>query len=298
MAGLIQHDGEIILARTAARNGIPFCLSTQSITSVGAVRAAVPNVEIWMQIYLWQDLSLSLGLLNRARAAQVRVLVLTVDTPYGARKPWNDLSGFGLPFRLSPQSLYDLAKRPGWLGRAVLPALLKGKLPSFGNYPEGLRPTLLGGPPDASVMLRRNLGWEDVAWLRKAWDGPILLKGVLSVEDAHQAVQAGANGLIVSSHGARNFDAAPAPIDRLYEIAKAVGNEITILSDSGLESGLDLLRFRLRGADAAMTGRLPLWALAAEGEAGVIAAIQELQRDYIEALDFAGLQNDLINLES
>lgn len=292
MAGLIQHNGEIALANAAAALNLPFCLSTQSVTSLRRLREAVPSSEIWMQLYLWQDRQLSLGLLDRARDFGARVVVLTVDTPYGARKPWNERSGFGMPFRLSLRSIVDLASRPGWLVRAAMPGLIRGRLPELGNYPEGLRPTLIGGPPDPRVILRRNLSWDDVDWVRAHWDGPLVVKGILCADDARMAVDRGADGLVISSHGARNFDAAPAPIDMVQQIAKAVGARATVLADGGVRSGLDVLRYRVRGAHAVLAGRLPLWALAAGGEPSVRTALRLLTQDYVEALDFGGLGSD------
>lgn len=290
MAGLIRHDGEIVLARAAARLGLPVCLSTQSITSLADLRAAVPEADIWMQLYLWQNLDLSRAFLDEVRRADVRVLVVTVDTPYGARKPWNDRSGFGMPFRLTPRNMLDLASRPGWIARTVLPGLLRGGLPAFGNYPAAQRPGLLGPPPDPDVMMRRDLSWDDVAWIRDQWRGPLVLKGILHPDDALHAARLGAEGLIVSSHGARNFDAAPAPIDVLPEIREAAGARMTVLADSGVRTGLDVLKYRLQGARAVCLGRLPLWALAAGGEKGVRAALECVIGDYIEALDFSGAE--------
>lgn len=288
MAGLIHHDGELTLARAAAQAGFPICLSTQSVTSVGRLRRAVPQADIWMQLYLWQDRNLSLGLMKRARAADVRVLVMTVDTPYGARKEWNLRSGFDIPFRPSVRNIADICLHLPWALRTVLPGLIRDGWPRFENFPNALAPRLFGPQADPRVMLRRNLRWDDVAWVRDRWNGPMILKGIMTVQDARRAVSAGADGIIVSSHGARNLDAAPPPIAMLPQIAADVGDQITVLADSGVQRGLDVLRYRLKGAEAVMLGRLPLWALAAGGPAGVDAAIQVLRQEYVEALDFSG----------
>lgn len=288
MAGLIEHDGEIALARAAAGLGVPVCLSTQSVTPVGRLRQAVPGADIWMQLYLWQDRDLSADLLGQARAAGATVLVMTVDTPYGARKEWNIASGFGMPFRISPRGLGDLMSRPGWILRSLLPALRRGALPTLGNYPAALRPRLLGGAPDPRVALRSDLNWDDVAWVRDRWPGKLVLKGILAVDDARRAADLGADGIVVSSHGARNMDAAPASIDVLPQIAGALAGRLTLLADGGVHRGLDILRYRLRGADAVMLGRLPLWALAAGGGPNVAAAFGILCQEYREALDFSG----------
>lgn len=292
MAGLVHPDGEVVLARAASRHGLPVCLSTQSLTSVARLRAEVPDADIWMQLYLWQDRDLSLGLMGRAAEAGADVLVMTVDTPYGVRKPWNLHNGFGMPFSVTPRSLADLCLHPGWLLRVVLPNLLRDGLPELGNYPQELRPRLLGPSTDARVALRANLNWEDVAWVRDHWPGTLVLKGILAAEDVDLARRAGADGIVVSSHGARNFDAAPAPMDVLADIAR-LGQGMTVMADSGIRHGLDVLRYRVRGAQAVMIGRLPLWALASAGEAGVNCALSVLRREYVEALDSAGIADDL-----
>lgn len=292
MAGLVHRDGEKLLARAAERHGFPICLSTQSLSAVEDLRRAAPRATIWMQLYLWQDRALSLDLLNRARDAGVQVLVMTVDTPYGARKEWNLRSGFDMPFRPSPRSLADLALHLPWAARTLLPGLLREGWPRFGNYPKGLAPRLIGPPADPRVDMRRPLGWDDVAWTRAHWDGALVLKGILTPRDARLAARAGADGIVVSSHGARNLDAAPAPIDALPQIAAQAGHDLTLLADSGIRRGLDVLRYRLGGARAVMLGRLPLWALAAGGADAVEAAFAALREEYLEALDYSGADPD------
>lgn len=288
MAGLLRHDGEILLARAAARHGLPVALSTQSVTSVERLAASVPEAQLWMQLYLWRDMAASRGLMERAWSAGARVLVMTVDTPRGARKPWNSRSGFDMPFRVTPRGLGDLALRPGWLARVILPALARGALPRLENYPQGARPGLLGPAVAPGLRLRRDLGWEDVARVRAAWPGMLVLKGILGPEDAEQAAALGADGLVVSSHGARNFDAAPPPIAVLPQIVSAVGGRLCVMADSGVRDGLDVLRYRAAGARAVMIGRLPLWALAAGGEAAAAQMLGLLVQDYRDALDFSG----------
>lgn len=288
MAGLVHPDGEVVLTRAATRHRVPVCLSTQSITSIERLRRMVPDAELWMQLYLWQDRDLSVGLLERAAGAGVEILVMTVDTRYRARKEWNEYNGFGMPFTLSPRNVADLCRHPGWIARVVLPNLLRDGLPAFGNYPEGMRPGLLGPAGDPRVELRHELTWEDVAWVRDRWRGKLVLKGILAPEDAEKARTCGADGIVVSSHGARNFDASPAPCDVLPQILPVSGG-MTVMADSGIRRGLDVLRYRLLGAAAVMTGRLPLWALASGGEDGVDAAFEVLRQEYVEALDSAGI---------
>ncbi|WBU53806.1 alpha-hydroxy acid oxidase [Paracoccus sp. SCSIO 75233] len=289
MAGLVHRDGEFGLARAAGAAGIPFSLSTQSISAVDEVARAAPDTDIWMQLYLWQDMSFSEGLLKRASDAGSHVLVMTVDTPAGSRKEWNIRSGFDMPFRICARSVADLALRPNWLLSVVAPLMLRGGLPEMRNFPEGLRPRLIGRPVDPGLRLIADLNWQHVDWVRERWPGKLVLKGILSVQDAEKAVSAGADGIVVSSHGARNFDASPAPIDALPEIAAQIGNRLTVLADSGIKRGLDAFRYTTRGASAVMLGRLPLWALAAGGEAMVRSAFDALQHEYAEARSYTAL---------
>lgn len=286
MAGLVHRGGEEALARAAARSGVPFCLSTQSLGSVEEIARAVPDLTIWMQFYLWQDLDLSEALLQSARRAGVRVAVMTIDTPAGSRKEWNLRSGFDMPFKPCMRSLSDLVLRPNWLFGVALARTLRHGLPAMNNYPETMRPRLIGKSVDPQVTLMKGLNWDHVRWLRDRWQGKLVLKGILSRDDAETAISVGADGIVVSSHGARNFDASPAPIDVLEDISALCDGRLTVMADSGIRRGLDVLRYRRRGAEAVMLGRLPLWALAAEGEHGVVKALSILKEEYIESLRY------------
>ncbi|MBR0554427.1 alpha-hydroxy-acid oxidizing protein [Ciceribacter sp. L1K23] len=289
MAGLVHGGGEEALARAAAQSSLPFCLSTQSLSSVDEIARAAPDLTIWMQIYLWADLNFSEAMLRRAWDAGARVAVMTVDTPAGSRKEWNLRSGFNMPYKVTSRGIMDLALRPNWLVGVALNRTIRRGMPAMNNYPAGLRPKLIGATIDPRLSLMKDLNWDHVGWLRDKWPGKLVLKGILSCEDAEKSASAGADGIVVSSHGARNFDASPAPIDVLSDIAAVCGHRLTVMADSGIRRGLDVLRYRSRGATAVMLGRYPLWALAAEGEPGVVKALSILKEEYIEGLRYTSV---------
>ena len=173
--------------------------------------------------------------------------------PAGSRKEWN------LPFSLSFRSVADIASKPEWLFNVIIRRTVARGLPALNNYPLHGRPSLLRAATDPGLGLMKGLKWDHVRWLRDWWPGQVVPRGILSPEDAEKAIAAGANGIVVSSHGARNFDASPAPVDALPAIAKLCAGRTTVLADSGIRRGLDVLRYRDRGARAVMLGRLPLW---------------------------------------
>lgn len=292
MAGLIEHDGEIAMARAAARLGLPVCISTQSITPVHQIRAAVPDAQLWYQLYCWSDFSLTLGNMTAAQDSGINVLMVTVDTPSGARKDWNTRNGFGMPFTWNPRALCDIALHMPWTVRVILPHLLRGGMPAYGNYPEDKRPTLTREVEDPYLSLKMALNWEDITRLRDKWPGELVLKGVMHPQDAKKAADLGLNGIVVSSHGGRNFDPCPPAIDVLPDITATVGDRMTVLADSGVQIGTDVLKYINAGAAGVMTGRLPLWGLAAHGTAGAETALAGLLQELEESLLMSGLRFD------
>ncbi|GGG64981.1 alpha-hydroxy-acid oxidizing enzyme [Salipiger pallidus] len=290
MAGLVAHDGEVAMARAATRLGLPVCLSTQSINSVQQIRDAVPEARLWFQLYAWEDRALTRELLGRVRASGAEVLVVTVDTPTGARKDWNIRNGFDMPFTWHFRALLDVALHAPWVMRVILPYLARGGFPALGNYRPDLRPTLVRAVPDKAVRLRMALSWSDIAEIRSEWAGTMLLKGICHPQDAIRAADSGMDGIVVSSHGARNFDPCPAAIDLLPPIAEAVRGRMTILADSGVQTGTDVLKYLHAGASGVLAGRLPLWGLAAKGEAGAETALAGLMQELEEALRMSGLR--------
>lgn len=290
LAGLVAHDGEVKLARAAARLGIPVCISTQSVTTVEEVRAGAPDARLWFQLYMWKDRKLSQALLERVEQAGATTLVVTADTPVGPKREYNNRNGFAIPLRYSARAGLDVARHPRWLFGVLLRYLLSTGMPTYGHYPEEFRTAVTRPAVAEAVRLENLLNWDDMRQLRRWWKGKLVVKGVLSVPDAVKSLEAGADGIVVSSHGARNLDAAPAPADVLAPIAQAVGQRLDVLADSGVMRGSDALKYIGLGAKAVLIGRLPLWGLAAGGEAGAAGLLAMLKTEIDLTLTMLGLR--------
>ncbi len=285
LGGMYASRGEAQAARAAKAAGIPFCLSTMGVcTAEEVAKAAAPP---WFQLYMIRDRGFMVELLARARAAACPVLLFTVDLPMpGARRrdARNAMTGERLDQRLR-RGLDGLA-HPAWLldlyGRG-LPHTL-GNLTGAVDDVRGLGQfwTWIVRNFDPSVT------WKDIEWVRQHWSGPIVLKGVLDAEDAREAVQCGADGLVVSNHGGRQLDGVPSAIAALPAIAEAVGDDLTVLMDGGVRSGLDVLKALASGAKACLVGRAWAFALGAAGEAGVASMLDILRRELRMAMSLTG----------
>jgi L-lactate dehydrogenase (cytochrome) len=268
LAGLVAYDGETKLARAAARQGIPFCISTQSVTTIEEVRTGAPDADLWFQLYLWKDRALTRKLLDRVWACNVTTLVVTADTPIGPKREYNQRNGFSIPFIYSLRAALDVAMHPRWLAGVLLRYLRTTGMPTYGHYPEEFRSAITRPSIAEAVKLENLLNWDDLRALRQQWKGRLIVKGILHADDAVAAADLGADGVVVSAHGGRNLDIAPVPAEVLPAIANAVGHRIEILADSGVRRGSDVLKYIALGAKAVMLGRLPLWGLAAADEKG------------------------------
>jgi L-lactate dehydrogenase (cytochrome) len=286
LAGLVWHDGEVALARAAAAAGVPFCVATQSSTPIE--RIATSGARLWLQLYVWRDRALTYRFLERARAAGAEALLLTVDTVVPPNREYNVHNGFGVPLRPSFAVLRDVSVRPRWLLSVLLRQLLTAGIPTYAHYPAGFR-TRIGRIAVAdAVRLDDRVDWNDVRELRRRWPGPLILKGILSRADALKAVEAGCDGIVVSSHGARNLDSAIAAADALAPIADAVAGRLTVLADSGIRRGSDVVKALALGAKAVLVGRLPLFGVAADGERGAKAALDMLAEELSRTMAFIG----------
>jgi L-lactate dehydrogenase (cytochrome) len=290
LAGLVAHDGEVKLARAAAAVGIPFCVSTQSITPIDAIRRGAPEAVLWFQLYAWRDRSLTLQLLDRVRGCDCDCLVITVDTPVPPNREYNRRNGFAIPFRPSLRGSLDFAAHPRWLLGVFGRYLMSGGVPTYAHYPDAFRRAITRPSVADAVQLDHRLNWADIRALRDHWRGKLIIKGLLSVEDAEAAMAVGADGIVVAAHGGRNLDCLPPPAHCLPSIKQAVGGRIAILADSGVRRGTDVLKYLALGAQAVLLGRIPLWGLAAGGEQGAEAALRMILREMNTAMAFLGAE--------
>lgn len=289
LAGLVAHDGELKLARAAESLGIPFCVSTQSVTTIEDIRRAAPDAALWFQLYVWRDRALTADLLKRVRANDCECLVVTADTQMSPNREYNQRNGFGIPFKPTVRNVADMAVHPGWLLGVMLRYMFAGGIPTYGHYPPEFRSAITRAGIADAVRLRTDLSWDDVKRLRDEWPGKLIVKGVLSVEDAELAAGVGADGIVVSAHGGRNLDCLPSPASCLPAIAEAVGDSMAVLADSGVRRGTDALKYLAMGAQGVMLGRLPLWGLAAGGEEGARAILSMMLREMDTAMGFLGV---------
>ena len=285
LCGMYARRGEVQAARAAASKGIPFTLSTVSLCPIEEVAPAIDR-PMWFQLYVLKDRGFMRNALERAKAAGVKTLVFTVDMPVpGAR--YRDLhsgmSGKSGPIRRVLQAM----THPQWawdVGVNGRPHDL-GNVSAYRGNPTGLTDYIawLGNNFDPSIS------WKDLEWIRDFWDGPMIIKGILDPEDARDAVKFGADGIVVSNHGGRQLDGGLSSARALPAIAEAVGDRLTVLADGGVRSGLDVVRMLALGAHGVLLGRAWVYALAAQGEAGVAKLLELIAKEMTVAMTLTGV---------
>jgi len=287
ISGMFARRGEVQAATAAEQANIPFCLSTVSICSLEEVRAALTR-PFWFQLYMIRDRAFMGDLLDRAVAAGCTALLFTVDMPVPGIRYRDFRSGMsgtaGLPALV--RRTWQAARKPHWaynVGLFGRPHTLGNLVPVLGRN-SGLEDYVgwLGRNFDPSVT------WRDIDWVRSKWQGPLIIKGVLDVDDARAAADCGADGVVVSNHGGRQFDGVRSTVRALPAIAATVGGRISVLADGGVRSGLDVLRMLALGADGVLLGRAWAYALAAGGHDYVAAMIATLARELASAMAMAG----------
>lgn len=285
LGGMYARRGEVQAARAAKATGVPFSLSTVGVCTIEEVTKAV--APPWFQLYMIRDRGFMSEVLARANEAGCPALLFTVDLPIPGARYRDTRNGMTAvtPGAKLNQALDGIA-HPGWLwdvqmnggphtlGTVVAAAAGLQSLTQFWAW--------IGRNFDPSVT------WKDIEWVRERWRGPIILKGILDVEDAREAVKAGVEGLVVSNHGGRQLDGAPSSIEALPAIADAVGDDLTVLMDGGVRSGLDVLKAMARGAKACLIGRAWAYSLGARGEAGVTHMLGVMRQELRMAMALTG----------
>ncbi|MFN4095315.1 MAG: FMN-dependent L-lactate dehydrogenase LldD [Sphingomonas sp.] len=284
ISGMYARRGEVQAARAAAAAGIPTCLSTVSICSIEEVaRVADP---FWFQLYVIRDRAFMRDLIARAKAAGARALVFTVDMPVPGSRYRDAHAGMSGPYAPLRRVMQAIG-RPRWswdVGLRGRPHMLGNLLPVLGKD-SGLNDYMgwLGRNFDPSIQ------WKDLDWIREVWDGPLIIKGILDPDDAREAAAIGADGIVVSNHGGRQLDGVLSSARALPAIADAVGDRLTVLADGGVRSGLDVVRMLALGAHGVLLGRAWVYALAAQGEAGVAKLLDLIAKEMTVAMTLTGV---------
>ncbi|MGC1503882.1 MAG: alpha-hydroxy acid oxidase [Sulfitobacter sp.] len=278
MCNLSAPGADLMLARLAAQHKVPHGVSTVASTPMEKI-IEVAQGHAWFQIYFSGDGSGTFKLIDRARNAGYQTLVLTADVPEVGRRPRELRHGFKMPFQIGPRQFIDFALHPRW----SLNALFKGK-PEMANFK-------MSGYTFDRTESRARANWDTLRRMRDGWSGKLVVKGVLDVEDATLLKNAGVDAIQVSSHGARQLESAPAPINVLPDIRDAVGPDMPVFFDSGLRSGEDVLKALHAGADFTFFGRVLQFAIAAGGEDGLHALWNVLSEELSIAMAQTGLSN-------
>lgn len=282
---IADPQGELAVARAAERAGLPYTLSTLSTRSIEDVRA-VSGGRLWFQVYAWRDRGLVKEMVDRAAAADYEALVLTVDTAVLGRRERDVRRGFSLPPTIGPGTFVDGALHPSWTLAFVRSEPIRFANVAGRDVGDGASPVTLSDY--INTQFDPQLSWRDVDWLRSVWNGPIVLKGVQTVDDAVLAADAGVDAIALSNHGGRQLDGAPATFPLVAPVADAVGGRTEIICDGGVRRGSDIVKAVAAGATAAMAGRAYLYALGAAGERGVDRVLEWFGRDVTRTMSLLG----------
>jgi len=270
------RGGEAAVARAADKAGLIYGLSTLASTSIEDI-AGITDGPKWFQVYVWKDRALVEAALERARAAGFTGLILTVDVPVAGNRERDHVNAFTIPPKINAKTVSQVLARPGYLFDMLTTSTI-----SPANYTD-LDPQGDGIIQYLNRQFDRTVSWEDAKWMKQAWGGPFVIKGIARADDARRCVDIGADAVWISNHGGRQLDTAPATIDTLPDIAAAVGHQIEIILDGGIRRGTDIIKALALGARAVAVGRPYLYGLGAAGEAGVSKAldflITSLERD-------------------
>jgi L-lactate dehydrogenase (cytochrome) len=286
IGALIAYRNDVVLARAAEAQGMPFILSASSLIPMETVREAGPSA--WYQAYVPGEKPRIAALVDRVGATGFGTLVVTVDVPVGANRENNERNGFTTPLRPSLKLIVDGATHPNWLFGTALRTLVKHGMPHFENTDATRGPPILSRDLTRATGFRDRLAWEHLDFIRSRWPGRLVVKGVLSADDARRMREAGADGVIVSNHGGRQLDGAIAPLRVLPEIVEAAG-DMTVMYDGGIRRGGDVLKALALGAQFVFVGRPFLFAAAVGGEAGVRHAAELLRKEIDRNMALVGI---------
>ena len=287
LGGMQHADGEIKAARAAEKFGVPYTLTTMSICSIEDV-AENTTKPFWFQLYVMRDREFSRDLVARAKAAKCSALVLTLDLQLLGQRHKDIKNGLSAPPKLSLGNIANMMTKPRWcLG------MLGTKRRSFGNIVGHVKgvDNMVSLAEWTNHQFDPTLDWNSVEFIRKQWDGKQILKGINDVDDAITAASLGADAIVVSNHGGRQLDGAPATIDMLAAIVDAVGDKIEVWMDSGIRTGMDIFKALAMGAKGTMIGRAYIYGLGAAGEQGVTHALNILQKELSVTMGLAGLSD-------
>jgi L-lactate dehydrogenase (cytochrome) len=282
---IADPQGELAVARAAARAGLPYTLSTMGTRSIEEV-AAVRGGPKWFQVYVWRDRGLVKEMIDRAAGAGYEALVLTVDTAVLGRRERDVRRGFSLPPKIGLDTVLDGVVHPGWTWNFLRAEPIRFATVSGQTVGDGT--TAVSLAEYVSAQFDPTLSWRDVDWMRSVWPGPLVLKGIQTVADALLAADAGVEAIALSNHGGRQLDSAPTPVELVAPVVDAVGDRLEVICDGGVRRGSDIVKAVALGARACMAGRAYLYGLGAAGERGVDYVLGLLDADVRRVMALVG----------
>jgi L-lactate dehydrogenase (cytochrome) len=277
---LAQHEGERAVVHVAERRGIPYALSTMGTTSIEEFARLGPHARKWFQLYVWRDRGAAADLAARAQAAGFEALILTVDVPVGGPRLRDVRNGFSIPPKLKPKTIANAALHPAWwFNLLTTEPLTFASLNTLDMTPAELIDKLF----DPSMTV------DDLTWLRSIWSGPLVVKGIQSIDDAKRVADAGADAIVLSNHGGRQLDRAPVPLRLLPDVVDAVGDRTEVWVDTGVMNGADIVAATALGARLTLVARSYLYGLMAGGERGVDRAAEILTDEISRTMKLLGV---------